>query len=164
MMRRLLPAPVFSAVLFIAWLLLNGAAPAHLVLGAALALAIPWLTRRVRTDGPRLAAWPIAVRLGFVVLFDIVVSNVRVARLILGPEARISPRFVWVPLTIRDAHGIVTLAGIITMTPGTLSSDLSDDRRHLLVHGLNVGDEALLIAAIKQRYEAPLIRIFEGGR
>ncbi|MBC7780375.1 MAG: Na+/H+ antiporter subunit E [Proteobacteria bacterium] len=163
-MRRLFPAPLLSAALFIAWLLLNGAAPAQLALGAVLATAIPWLTEPVRVDRPRFSAWPTLVRLGFVVLFDIVVSNVRVARLILGPEARIDPRFVWVPLTIRDPHGIVALAGIITLTPGTLSSDLSDDRRHLLVHCLNAGDEALLIATIKQRYEAPLIRIFEGAR
>jgi multicomponent K+:H+ antiporter subunit E len=164
MRSRLVPAPVLSAVLFIAWLLLNGVAPAQLALGAALALAIPWLTERVRVDRPRLSAWPTAVRLGFVVLVDIVVSNVRVAGLILGPEARISPRFVWVPLSIRDPHGIVTLAGIITMTPGTLSSDLADDRRHLLVHALNADDDALLIATIKERYEAPLMQIFEGKR
>ncbi|MFY7941343.1 MAG: Na+/H+ antiporter subunit E, partial [Burkholderiaceae bacterium] len=70
------------------------------------------------------------------------------------------PAFVWVPLTITDPHGIVALAGIITMTPGTLSADLSADRRHLLVHAFNVDDEAALIAAIKTRYEEPLLEIF----
>ncbi len=111
-----------------------------------------------------MSSWPTIVGLALVVLRDIVVSNVQVARLILGPERRIAPRFVWLPLTIRDPHGIVTLAGIITMTPGTLSADLTDDHRFLLVHALNAGDEAILIATIKRRYEAPLIRIFEGGR
>jgi multicomponent K+:H+ antiporter subunit E len=94
------------------------------------------------------------------VLRDIVVSNVQVAWLILGPERRINPRFVWVPLDVRDPYGIATLAGIITMTPGTLSADLTDDRRFLLVHALNVADEGELIASIKARYEAPLRRIF----
>lgn len=164
MMRRLLPSPLLSAVLFIAWLLLNGASAAQLTLGALLALAIPWLTERVQVDRVRVSAWPAVVRLGIVVLFDIVVANVRVAGLILGPERRIAPRFFWLPLTIRDPHGIVALAGIISLTPGTLSSDLTDDRRYLLVHALNAGDEAELIATIKQRYEAPLIRILEGKR
>jgi multicomponent K+:H+ antiporter subunit E len=162
MMRRLLPAPILSLVLLVAWLLLNGVSVGHLVLGALLAIAVPWFTERVRVDRPHIHSWPMAGRLALVVLRDIVVSNVQVARLILGPEHKISPRFVWLPLSIKDPHGIVTLAGIITLTPGTLSSDLTGDHRYLLVHALNAGDEAALIATIKTRYEAPLIRIFEG--
>jgi len=81
---------------------------------------------------------------------------------ILGPEERIRPGFVWVPLAIRDAYGTASLASIITMTPGTLSVDLSHDRRHLLVHALHVDDPAELIASIKSRYEQPLMAIFEG--
>jgi multicomponent K+:H+ antiporter subunit E len=157
---RLFPAPLLSAVLFVAWLLLNGASAGHIALGAALAVSVPWLTEGFRPDRPRLGAWPVALRLVLAVLWDIVVSNVQVAWLILGPERRIQPRFVWLPLDIRDPHGIASLAGIITMTPGTLSADLTEDRRFLLVHALNVSDEAALIASIKARYEAPLRRVF----
>jgi multicomponent K+:H+ antiporter subunit E len=163
-MKPLLPSPVLSAVLLASWLLLNSPSAGNLVLGAALAFAIPFVTRRFRPDVPRIRSWPAAALLVIVVLRDIVVSNIQVARLILGPERRIVPRFVWLPLAIRDPHGIASLAGIITMTPGTLSADLTEDRRHLLIHGLNVGDEAALIATIKTRYEAPLVRIFEEGR
>lgn len=163
MRMRLLPAPLLSLVLFVGWLLLNGASAGHAVLGAVLAVAIPWFTERFRPDRFRLRAWSTLATLAAVVLWDIVVSNVQVAGLIIGPERRIQPRFVWLPLDIRDPHGIATLAGIITMTPGTLSADLTDDRRHLLVHALNVADEVELIATIKSRYEAPLRRIFEGS-
>jgi multicomponent K+:H+ antiporter subunit E len=72
------------------------------------------------------------------------------------------PGFVTVPLSIRDPYGIVSLASIITMTPGTLSVDLSADRERLLVHALHLRDPAALIASIKSRYERPLIAIFEG--
>jgi multicomponent K+:H+ antiporter subunit E len=162
-MARLVPAPVLSAVLLAAWLLLNGLSAGHVVLAVALAVAIPWFTEPFRPDRFRVRSWTTLVTLALTVLWDIVVSNVQVARLILGPERRIHPRFIWLPLDIRDLHGIATLAGIITMTPGTLSADLSDDRRHLLIHALDVGDEAALIATIKARYEAPLRRIFEGA-
>lgn len=159
---KLVPAPLLSLVLFGSWLLLNNTVdPAHLVLGAVLALAIPWFTEPLRPDKPRLRRWGVAGRLALVVLWDIVLANIDVARRILGPESAIRPRFVWVPLSIRDPHGIVTLAGIITMTPGTLSSDISEDRRWLLVHAFNVDDEAALVATIKRRYEAPLREIFE---
>ena len=159
---KLVPAPLLSLVLFGAWLLLNNTVdPAHLVLAAVLALAIPWFTEPLRPDRPRLRRWGVAGRLALVVLWDIVLANIEIARRILGPESAIHSRFVWVPLSIRDPHGVVMLAGIITMTPGTLSSDLSEDRRWLLVHAFNVEDEAELVATIKRRYEAPLREIFE---
>ncbi|MGE5161902.1 MAG: Na+/H+ antiporter subunit E [Betaproteobacteria bacterium] len=163
MRPRFLPAPLLSAVLFGAWLLLNGLSAGHVALAAALGIAIPWFTEPFRPDRFRVRSWTTVAALTATVLWDIVVSNVQVARLIIGPERLIHPRFVWLPLDIRDPHGIATLAGIITMTPGTLSADLTDDRRHLLVHALNVDDEAELIASIKTRYEAPLQRIFEGN-
>lgn len=169
MMQVIVPAPLLSLALFATWLLLNGSlSVAHIVLAAALAIAVPWWTERLNLDRsrpalPRLAAPAVTMRLAAVVLLDIVVSAVQVARRILGPEDRIRPGFVWVPLDLVDPHAIVALAGIVTMTPGTLSADLSDDRRYLLVHAFHVGDEAVLIASIKRRYEAPLARIFEGG-
>jgi multicomponent K+:H+ antiporter subunit E len=166
--RRLLPSPLLSLALFIAWLMLNESASAgHLVLGAALALVLPVLTRAWRPDRPRLRHAGTALKLATTIRLEIVKSNITVARLILGNERHITPRFVWVPLALRDPHGIVALAGVVTMTPGTLSADLSDDRRHLLVHAFDVDDDATqaaLIADIKMRYEAPLIRIFEGDR
>ncbi|GAB4471391.1 MAG: Na+/H+ antiporter subunit E [Burkholderiaceae bacterium] len=159
---KLVPAPLLSFVLFASWLLLNNTVdPAHLLLAAVLALAIPWFTEPLRPERPRIRRWHVAAKLALLVLWDIVLSNIEIARRILGPESAIRPRFVWVPLAIRDPHGIVTLAGIITMTPGTLSSDLSEDRRWLLVHAFNVDDEAALVATIKRRYEAPLREIFE---
>jgi multicomponent K+:H+ antiporter subunit E len=157
-----LPAPLLSCVLFVVWLLLNNSVSAgHLVLAAVLAIVVPWFTEKLHPNRPALKHPATIVRLGLVVLWDIVKSNVEVARRILGPESAIQPRFVWIPLAIRDPHGIVSLASIITMTPGTLSVDVTEDRRYLLVHAFNVDDEAALIADIKARYEAPLREIFE---
>lgn len=161
-MKRLLPAPLLSATLFVSWLMLNqSASPGNLVLAAIFAIALPRIFGGFRVEPPRIRRPGVVIRLAFRVLADIVRSNVEVARRILGPESRIHPRFVWVPLSIRDPHGVATLAGIITMTPGTLSADLTDDRRCLLVHAFNVDDEQALVASIKERYEAPLREIFE---
>ncbi len=161
-MRRLLPAPLLSALLFAVWLLLNNTLdPAPIVLAALLAVLVPSFTERLRPEKPRIRKPLVTVKLGLVVLWDIVLSNIEVARRILGPEDAIKPAFVWVPLDLTDPHAIVSLAGIITMTPGTLSAELSPDRLHLLVHAFNVDDEAALIAQIKARYEAPLKEIFE---
>jgi multicomponent K+:H+ antiporter subunit E len=165
MMRRLLPAPTLSAALLVSWLMLNeSASVGQLLLGALLALAVPLFTERLRAGKARPKALRTAARLLAVVLLDVIKSNWDVARRVLGPEAQIQPRFFWVPLDLREHHAIVLLAGIITTTPGTISADLSEDRRALLVHALHCPDDeaaAGMVADIKARYETPLKEIFE---
>ncbi len=161
-MRRLLPHPLLSLVLWTSWLALNSTmAPAHVLLGALLAWVLP-LTGLHLTDGtwPRLHRPLVAVRLALRVLRDILVSNVEVARRVLGPESAIHPGFLRVPLDLTDDWAITTLAGIITMTPGTLTADVAPDRSYLLVHAFHIEDAAIIIKDIKVRYEAPLKEIY----
>lgn len=159
--RRWLPYPLLSATLLLVWLLLNNTlAPGQVLLGALLGLAVPAMLRALRGRAPRVRAGGVILRLGVVVLLDIVVSNFEVARRILGREARLMPRFFWVPLDLRDEHGLAVLGSIITLTPGTLTADITPDRRHLLVHGLHVPDPEAAVAQIKQRYESPLREVF----
>ena len=68
---------------------------------------------------------------------------------------------VTVPLTLKTDLAISLLANTISLTPGTVSAWLSADKRTLIVHALDTGDADALIAEIKQRYEAPLKKIFE---
>jgi multicomponent K+:H+ antiporter subunit E len=73
---------------------------------------------------------------------------------------RLRPGFARVPLTVRSDVGITALASTISLTPGTLSVELSDDRGELLVHYLDEADPEGLVATIKSRYERPLLEIF----
>ena len=96
-----------------------------------------------------------------VVAWDIVLANLQVARLILRvPNDRLRSRYVTVPLALTSPEAITVLAGTITMTPGTVSAELSADGRALLVHGLDVPDPDALVGDIKSRYEARLLEIF----
>jgi multicomponent K+:H+ antiporter subunit E len=156
-----LPSPMLSLTVFVVWLLLMATVePAHLLLAAVLAVGLPLVAQRLRDQRARMRRPLLAARLGLRVLWDIVLSNIEVARRILGRESRIHPGFVWVPLDIRNGHGIAALAGIITMTPGTLSAELSADQRHLLVHCFHLEDAAATVAQIKRDYETPLREIF----
>jgi multicomponent K+:H+ antiporter subunit E len=158
---RLLPAPLSSAVIFVSWLLLNNTLdPAHLLLAALLALVLPLALRRLRPDVPRVRRWAPVPRLVAVVLWDIVISSIDLARRVLGPQSRLRPTFVEVPLALTDAHGIAVLASIITMTPGTLTADLSAAQDRLLVHVFHADDPQAVVDSIKQRYEQPLLEIF----
>jgi multisubunit Na+/H+ antiporter MnhF subunit len=95
------------------------------------------------------------LRLALRVLKDIVLSNIDVARRVLGPESALQPAWVWVPIRLQSPAGIVALAGVVTLTPGTVSSEVTEDRRYLLVHALHCTDPAALVADIQARYEAP---------
>jgi multicomponent K+:H+ antiporter subunit E len=160
-MSRLLPNPLISLTILATWLLMNGVSVGQGLLGLVLALVIPKLVGGLRPEHPRVRNPRVIVVLSFVVLHDIIKSAIDLAVRILGPESKIRPVYFWVPLALRDPHAIAALAGIITMTPGTLSADLSPDRRHLLVHCFHTDDADATIAEIKDRYERRLLEIFE---
>lgn len=160
MKRRSISWRVSLAVLLV-WLLLVGELSlAQLLLGGLLAWLAPFYSERLRGEHAGVRRPLVAARLGLLVLWDIVVSNVQVARLILQPRLRLRSAFIDIPLDLRNVHGITALASIITMTPGTVSADLSSDRRVLRVHCLDVDDAAAAVAQIKDRYERPLREIF----
>lgn len=163
MIRRLVPHPWLTVLVTVVWMLLNNSASAgHLVLGLALGLAIPKITAVYWPDRPRIRN-PLAIaEYMAVVLWDIVVSNIQVARLILFRAGDgLQSRYVTVPLALRSPEAITVLAGTITMTPGTVTADVSADGRALLVHCIEADDPHAVVAQIKQRYEQRLLRIFE---
>jgi multicomponent K+:H+ antiporter subunit E len=143
------------------WLLMSDSfSVGLLLLGAILGVVIPLFAARIDREFARIGTLRPVPKLLVVTLWDILVSNIEVARQVLGRESRIHPGFVWIPLDIGNIHGIAALTSMITLTPGTVSAALSDDRKYLLVHVLNLDDPEHLIAEIKRRYEAPLMEIF----
>ena len=159
--RRWLPSLPLAATVFCFWLLMNDAVTTgHVVMGLVLALLIPPFAARLDREFARIGSLRGVPRMAAILVLDIVRSNITVAMQVLGPERAITPGFIWVPLDIANIHGIAALTSIITLTPGTVSSSLSDDRRHLLVHVLNLADADALVRQIKTRYEAPLMEIF----
>lgn len=157
-------SPVLVVALVAIWLLLNRTlAPGAIVLGLLLSIAFAWLGSSLRPLRARIRRVDCAAALIFVVLWDIVRSNVAVARIVLAlPGQRVpKPGFLRIPLDLRDDHGLAALACIVTSTPGTVWAGLSPDRSALMLHILDLDDEQAWIQAIKRRYERPLMRIFE---
>lgn len=158
---RWLPHPLLSLFLLLLWLLLvNDFSFGHVLLGAFLGWVIPLVSQLFWINPPRSARpWQLC-RFLLLVLCDIIIANLQVARLVLNPLARPRPAFVEVPVELTDELALTMLASIICLTPGTVSADLSADRRTLLLHCLDIDDEAQLVAHIKQRYERPLLEVF----
>ncbi|MBA3033002.1 MAG: Na+/H+ antiporter subunit E [Gammaproteobacteria bacterium] len=161
-MKRLLPHPLLTPMLALVWLLLNNSvAPGQIVLGLLLGWAIPVFTLPFWPEQVRIRHPRTLLRFAGVVLFDILVANLKVAWLILVRGRHLRPAFVVVSLDVRHDLAISALANTICLTPGTVSARLSEDRKSLLVHALDADDHAELVATIKSRYEAPLKEIFE---
>lgn len=162
-MSRALPHPILSVTLLVLWLLLvNDLSAGHLLLGALLGWAIPLYTARFWPEEVRLRRPLTMLRFTLVVLYDIVVANVTVARLIMGPTERMQPAFLTMPLNLRSDAAISLLASTISLTPGTVSVFLSADRRCLIIHCLHTTEPDEVIATIRQRYEQPLKEVLEG--
>ncbi|MFN3580032.1 MAG: Na+/H+ antiporter subunit E [Pseudomonas sp.] len=160
--RALLPHPWLSLFLVLVWqLIMNEQSFGNLLMGLVLAWGIPLITHPFWPNPPTLHRPGVLLRFVLRVLGDIVTANLEVAKLILGPSINLRPAFVEYPLDLTHDFAISLLASTISLTPGTVSSELSEDRRTLLIHALDVGDEAELIATIKQRYESPLMEVFE---
>ena len=161
-MKRLYPHPVLSATLTLLWLLLaNSWTLGSLLLALVLATLIPQLTARWWPDRPRVLR-PFAL-LAYILLVvrDVITASFQVAGIILFlPADRIRSAWISVPLDLTSPEAISLLAGTITMTPGTLTADLSADGRALLVHALHAPEPDAIRDEIKTRYEARLKRIY----
>lgn len=161
-MRHLLPHPALSGMLLIVWVLMaNNVALGGIVLGAIFAVVLPKFTQPFWPDRPRMRFGRALLGYLAIVILDILVANFQVAWLILFRRNReLRARWLVVPIDLTTPEAITVLAGTISLTPGTVSSDVSADGRHLLVHALDVGNPADEIARIKARYEARLQQVF----
>jgi multicomponent K+:H+ antiporter subunit E len=162
-MKRLFAAPLLSLSLFVLWLLLvDSASPGQIVLGLVVALAAPWLTHSLRPVPVRMRRPGAMLKLLGRVGFDVIRSNIVVARSVLHAPGNPPPcGFIKVPVALRDPNALAALAAIMSVIPGTLWCELSLDRSVLLLHVFDLQDEAALIDEIKTRYEPLLLEIFE---
>jgi len=162
-MTRWLPYPLMTAALLAMWLLLNeSVSPGSILLGGALSLGLVRIFMALDPPQARLRRPRVALELAWLVLTDIVRSNIAVGRIVLrpGPGSRVSG-FLRIPLDMRAPYGLATLACIITATPGTVWVEYDSSKNTILLHILDLVDEQVWIETIKERYERRLMEIFE---
>ncbi|MGJ8758666.1 Na+/H+ antiporter subunit E [Acinetobacter sp. HC8-3S] len=161
LLDRWFPHPFVSFLVFLSWLMLSHSLDlTDILVAILLAIIIPRLVGPFISRTPHIH-WTPAVKLFFVVLWDIIVSNFRVAKMVLGPMDQLHPRWYRVPLETEHEEVNTLLAMIITTTPGTVSAGIDQERGDILVHALSSNDTELDIQEIKKRYETPLLEIFD---
>lgn len=161
MLKKILPHPILTVILLIVWLFLNNTIDiGHVVLGLILAIFIPWLTSAYWPEESCIKKPLILLKFLRVVLWHILEANFVVAKLVLGKNKNLNPGFITVELDVKSPLGISVLANVISLAPGTVSCDLSQDRQSLIVHALHIEDAQQIIDEIKQQYEKPIIEVF----
>ena len=160
--QRWVPHPLLTLVLILLWMaLLNKFSPGGLFVAIVLGMVIPIYTANFWPERPTIRSPIRALIFVVIILFDIVVANIQVAYLILFRRSdQLRPGWITIPMELTNSEAITVFTATITLTPGTVASDLSADGTCLLVHCLDIDDEQAMVRQIKHRYERRIKAIF----
>lgn len=151
---------LLNVLLALAWTALTGkSTPTNLLVGFLLGYVVLWIARPA--DRPSVYFGKVRKVIGFSLFFlwEIVKANLRVAHDVLTPRHRMTPGVIAIPLDATTDAEITFLANLITLTPGTLSLDVSEDRRVLYIHAMYVEDVDRFRQQIKEGLERRLLEV-----
>ena len=151
---------LWNLLLALLWEAMTGRTDAaNLLLGFALGYVVLWWLRPLLGPTRYFRKLPESIRFTFFFLRELIRSNLRVAWDVISPKSQRKPGIVAIPLDARSDIEITFLANLITLTPGTLSLDVSDDRSVLYVHGMFVEDAQLMREQIKNGFERRVLEL-----
>ena len=124
-----------------------------LLTGFAVGYAALWISKPLYPDAAYFVRVPMVLRLAGYFLYQLIVSNFRVMWEVITPRHSSRPGIIGIDLAARTDLEIMLVANMISLTPGTLSLDISDDRRVLYVHFMFLDDPAAARREIKEGLE-----------
>lgn len=152
---------LLNILLAIVWAALSGqVAPQNLIGGFVLGYFLLWVVRGALGCNNYVTKVSQVIRFAFFFASELVQANVRVAWEVLTPGHGMRPAIVAVPLDLDRDIEILLLANMITLTPGTLSLDVSTDKRVLYIHAMYVDNVDDFRREIKQGYEKRVEELF----
>lgn len=154
---------LLNLLLAVIWAALWGSLSlAQLVIGFHVGFATLWITQPMfgQRSGYFMRAWRV-VRLVIFFLYDLCISSFRVAYDVLTPRDRSNPAILEMPLDAKTDIEILLVTNLISLTPGTLSLDVTPDRRTLIVHAMFADDPQAVIDSLKSGMERMVLEVFE---
>ncbi|WP_439118357.1 Na+/H+ antiporter subunit E [Marivita sp.] len=153
-----------NIILAIAWVAFTGSVSlVGLITGFVIGYGALWLIQPLIGTSSyfkRVAAW---IKLVIMFHYELIVSSIAVAVDVLTPRHRSRPAIIEVPLDVKTDTGILLVTNLISLTPGTLSLDVSEDRKTLLVHAMFADDPDALRKSLKDGMERWVIDAVEGA-
>lgn len=152
---------LMNILLSMIWIALTGIlAISNFIFGFILSFVIMWVVKSGDTEQKKyFVVIPRVISFVFYFLYELIKANIQVAYDVITPTFYMTPGIVCVPLDAKTDLEITLLANIISLTPGTLSLDVSDDRKVLYVHSMYIKDKEEFITDIKIGFERKLLQI-----
>lgn len=149
-------------ILFVHWVIWSGMLDAfHLSLGVISCAIVTFMSHDFLFQREKFTWSAVSEAFRFIayipwLMYQIVLSNIHVAKIVLNPEMPIDPKFVWYDCTLKKDISQVTLANSITLTPGTITTEITDGRYYVHCLDQKVADD-LMAGDMEKR----VARIFE---
>ena len=151
---------LLNNLLTFVWVALTGTFTfLNFAFGFVLSFAVLWLINRSRSDEKYFQIVPRTIGFVFFFLYELIKANIQVAYDVITPTFYMAPGIVRVPLDAKTDFEITLLANVISLTPGTLSLDVSEDRKVLYVHSMYIDDKDKFIEGIKNGFERRLLKL-----
>jgi multicomponent Na+:H+ antiporter subunit E len=131
----------------------------NFLFGFLLSFLIIWLIHSNVGESKYVKIVPRIINFIFFFNYELIKANLQVAFEVMTPGLKVSPGIVRIPLDVTTNFEISFLANLITLTPGTLSLDISDDKKVLYVHSMYVKDKDEFIWSIKNGFEKRILKI-----
>jgi multicomponent Na+:H+ antiporter subunit E len=148
---------LLNLILALTWSALQGELNAsNVIIGFFLSAAIIYVFRSLFFQPRYFVKVGLGVKLTLVFCRELLMSNLSVLWVVLNPRLRVRSGVIAVPTDLRGDVALTLLANMITLTPGTLTLDISPDRRYLFVHTLNLDDPEDVKRDIHQAFEVYL--------
>lgn len=137
--------------------------PGNLLFGFLLGFIILAISERSFSQGRShyFRKTRLAIQLILIFVYDIILANIRVLRAVLSKEMNLRPAVVAIPLRLQQDHAITLFSNIIALTPGTLSLDVSSDRKIIFVHVMIMDDEKKFRMDMQNGYERRIKELLE---
>lgn len=151
---------LLNVLLALAWVAMTGEfTPANFLVGFVLSYLMLWVAQRSIGPSTYFARVRRTLAFAFFVWWKLTEANLRVAWQVLSPQQSLRPAVIAVPLAGETDLEIVFLANLLTLTPGSLTLDISDDRRVLYVHIMQVEDVEQTRQEIKEGFERRVLEL-----
>jgi multicomponent Na+:H+ antiporter subunit E len=153
---------LLNVLLALAWVALTEQfTPVNFAIGFGLGYLMLWLAQRTTGALNYFVKVPQVIRLALFFLWELILANLRAAFSVLAPRNRLRPGVIAVPIDVRSDAEATLLANLLTLTPGTLSLDVSADRKILYLHAMHVDDADRFRREIKEGFERRLREVLE---
>jgi len=127
--------------------------------GFLIGFVIMWIIGSQKQSNKYVKIIPRIIGFIFYFLYEVIVANIQVAYEVMTPNLYVKPGIIKIPLDVTTNTEISILANLITLTPGTLSIDVSDDKKVLYVHSMYVSDKEKFVQDIKNGFERRILLI-----